>query len=468
MSRFNKTVPANLPDTENLAGAPAHAQSPELALVSLLLTSFAQDQFYRTANETFEHLKSLLGQVNPLFAAKALIYARREFGMRSITHVGASELSALVRGQQWADDFFYRIVRRPDDMQEIIAYHFSKKYKLTNAMRRGFAKALQGMDGYQLAKYRGEGKAVRMVDVVNLVHPKETQSIAALMTGNLTLDTVDTWEAALSAAGSDPEAKRKAWMHVILAGNLPYLAMLRNLRNIIDQVPNMVPDICELLVKRETIKKALIFPFQYQTAFDEVVKMPVSKERNMVIVSLQKAFELAVDNVPVFPGRTLVALDVSGSMKGKPAYIGANFAAILAKSNHADVLAFDTASWLINYNPADSLSTIHQHFKFMGGGTDFNCIFSKIKRPYDRIIVLSDMQAWVGRNVPREAFNSYKSRSGSNPKIYSFDLQGYGSLQFPEKNVYALAGFSEKIFGIMGALESDEKVLVDTIKNVQL
>lgn len=48
--------------------------------------------------------------------------------------------------------------------------------------------------------------------------------------------------------------------------------------------------------------------------------------------------------------------------------------------------------------------------------------------------------------------------------MYSIDLAGYGTLQVPEKDVYCLAGFSEKIFDLMMYLEEDKNALLNTIK----
>lgn len=75
------------------------------------------------------------------------------------------------------------------------------------------------------------------------------------------------------------------------------------------------------------------------------------------------------------------------------------------------------------------------------------------------------MQAWVigsyyyrdSSNTPQNALKRYKSRTGANPNIWSFDLQGYGTLQFPENKVYTLAGFSEKVFDIIPLIEEGEK-----------
>lgn len=53
-------------------------------------------------------------------------------------------------------------------------------------------------------------------------------------------------------------------------------------------------------------------------------------------------------------------------------------------------------------------------------------------------------------------------------KMYSIDLAGYGTLQVPEKDVYCLAGFSEKIFDLMKFFEEDKDALVNTIKAIEM
>ena len=93
MAFFNKKA-KTATETTNHAGGAAYKQTPELELVSILLTSFAQDQFYRSANQTFADLGKLVKQVEPDFAAKAAIYARNEFGMRSITRSNSTRSCA--------------------------------------------------------------------------------------------------------------------------------------------------------------------------------------------------------------------------------------------------------------------------------------------------------------------------------------------------------------------------------------
>ncbi len=417
------------------------------------------------------------------FVAQAAVYARTVFGMRSISHVVASELAKSISGESWAKEFYTTIVYRPDDMMEILSYHTSKNGKVPNSMKKGFAKAFDKFSKYQLAKYRGEGKGFKLIDVVNLVHPVAVESnaeaIQALIKGKL--KSFDTWESELTKAGQSAsneeekaDFKKDVWVKLITEKKIGYFALLRNLRNIIEQAPEVINAAIEMLVDEKLILKSLVLPFRYLTAFDEIKKLTDGKIVRSVLMALNKAVDIAVKNVPVFEGETLVVLDVSGSMqemsKGtkSPHIIGALFAAVLTKSNNCDLMTFDNDARYVNVNPMDSTITIANAIPYTGGGTDFHSIFKRANKKYDRVIVLSDMQGWIGYNTPTTTYDAWKSATGSNPFIYSFDLNSYGTMQFPEKNVYCIAGFSEKVFDIMKMLEADKKALINTIKSVKI
>lgn len=473
MSRFNKAVAPT--KTTNYAGGEAYSQSPELELVSILLTSFAQDTFYRKASDTFDRLKQLVVITNKEFVAKAAVYARTKFGMRSITHVVASELAKYISGEKWAKDFYNAVIYRPDDMMEILSYHTANNGKIPMSIKKGFAKAFDKFSKYELAKYRGENKGFKLVDIVNMVHPKPVEknqeAISALIKGEL--KSFDTWETELTKAGQaaenedqKDELKKEAWTKLIKEKKIGYFALLRNLRNIIEQAPDVLPNALELLTNEALIKKSLVLPFRFTTAFEEIQKLNAGSQVRIALVALNKALDISVSNVPKFDGDSLVVLDVSGSMSGKPSQIGSLFAAVLIKSNNADFMVFSDNAAYKNVNPMDSTITIANSIKFSSGGTNFHSIFQRANKPYNRIIILSDMQGWIGHDTPKADFAAYKKSTGANPFIYSFDLNGLGSMQFPEQNVYALAGFSEKVFDIMALLEQDRKALITEIKKI--
>lgn len=491
MSLFNTKTVAQAPvKTTNLAGGEAYVESAELELVSLLLTNFVQGQFYRSADDSLARLKELVASCDPEFVAKAAVFARDEFHMRSVTHATAAEVALRASGKAWARRFFSRVIQRPDDMTEILAYFVAQNGRrpLPNAMKRGFADAFNGFDGNTLAKYRGEGKGVSLVDVVNLVHPRPTERNAEALRGLAagTLRVSHTWESQMSAAGQNAEteedkieAKAEVWKSLVTTGNIGYMALLRNLRNIITQADDETKAAAiGLLGNVAKVRGSKILPFRFRTAFDELKTVPGSAP---FIRALSQGLDLSVSNVPTFEGSTLVAVDLSGSMKpgfynaGKPdskipVKIASLFASALYKGGgDVDVMAFANTAKYLNLDPSSSvLSNAEVIENSLDGGTDFHVIFRDAKRKYDRIIILSDMQAWMGGNVPKVEFEAYRQKFGASPKIFSVDLTGLGSLQFPEKDVFAVAGFSEKIFDLMAVLERDKSALVNAVKAVEL
>lgn len=488
MSRFNTKSTGT--KTTNLAGGEAYAQSPELALVSLLLTSFAKDEFYKSSNSSLLDLNTLVEACDKLFVAKAAVFARTKFGMRSITHAVASELAKYIRGEQWAKNFYSSVVHRPDDITEILSYHFANKQTESNAMKKGLAKAFDKFDKYQLAKYKGEGKGLKLIDAVNLLHPvpteKNREALKELVEGKLR--SFDTWESELTKAGQAAtseeekgELKKEAWVNLIQSRKIGYFALLRNLRNIKEQSHDILKEALELLVDATLIKKSLVLPFRYLTAIEQ---FDTDSNARDIVVALNKAMDISCSNIPVFSGRSLVVCDYSGSMGdgySSYKYKGSLFGAAFARANNADFMIFGDSAEYVGYNPGDSVLTITKHFTNqnnggyyqnksgiqVGHGTNFSSIFHKADKAYDRVIIFSDMQGWIGGYTPVREFNSYKSRMGANPVIYSFDLTGYGTMQFPENNVYALAGFSEKVFDIMKLLEQDRNSMISEINKVE-
>lgn len=473
MSHFNEKKQTG---ATNLAGGVAYKESKELQLVSLLLTSFGDDKYYQKATDVFEKLDSLISACDKLFCAKAIVFARKQFGMRTITHYAASVLAKYVGGEAWAKDFYRSVVKRPDDMTEIIACHLNRKQKITNAMKKGFGEAFGGFDGYALSKYRGEGNVVKLVDVANICHPKETEknggAITRLINGDL--KSFDTWESELSAAGNDDNAKKAVWHRLLDENKLGYFALLRNLRNILKLGDKELKQTAlSALLSENAIRKSLVLPFRFSTAYKELSAVDTDAMRQ-----ISRACELACSNVPKLSGKTLVALDVSGSMESaNVADTAALFTAVLVKSNDCDIITFSDNAQYKFVNPDDSLMTIKDSLKFASGRTNFIDVFNKANKRYDRVILLSDMQAWEACGYtwlgyadlrPSAAYNAYKRKYNPDCKCYSVDLAGYGTLQLPEKDVYCLAGFSEKIFDLMKLFEEDKDALVNTIKSVEL
>ena len=494
MGKFNTKAKTGSPKTINRAGGQAYKQTNKLAITSILFTSFLKDQFYRTEKETIIVIKNLIASMSDKkFIAKAAIYARNVFGMRSITHLTAAELAANVRGESWLRKFINSVVRRVDDMSEILAYYIanygelnSKKRlaKMPNALRRGLADAFSKFTAYHLAKYKMESRDVSLIDLVNLVHPKPTKQNAGALKAlvNGTLGPADTWESALSKTGQIAEdeeelkeLKSSAWFKLLSENKLGYLAALRNIRNICAQSPESMPLLCKVLTNPESIKKSLVFPYQIIKAQEVVLSEGMNNRQ--ILTALNTALELTCKNIPEFTGKTLICLDDSGSMgdlynNKSPFSMGSLFAAMLFKSdNDCDLMMFsDDARLVKDINPLDSIATIRTRIgeHRTSRGTNFHAPFQRAVKAYDRMIFLSDEQGWIEYDTPVNDLRRYERVYNCKSYIYSWDLSGYGNMQFPEDRVIALAGFSDRIFDLMRNAETDKSVMLHAIEEIEL
>ena len=106
-----------------------------------------------------------------------------------------------------------------------------------------------------------------------------------------------------------------------------------------------------MLTDEKLIKKSLVLPFRFTTAYNELQSCSGPAVRK-ALQALNEAVEISLNNVPKFEGETLVVLDVSSSMSGRVSEISSLFAAVLIKRNNCDFLKFEGKAWYANYNPA--------------------------------------------------------------------------------------------------------------------
>ncbi len=461
------------PDTVNFAGGQAFTQTAKLEFVSALLTTFLKDEFYRSEPQTMATIRSLLVKIDdPRFAAQAAIYVRHTHGMRSVSHLVAGELAKSVKGARWSKEFFDRVVRRPDDALEILGYYLAVHGRpIPNSLKKGLGAALARFDEHQLAKYRRDHGTFKLVDAVNLVRPCATPALSKLVRGELA--PAETWETKLTQAGKAETAedvaaaKTQAWGELVRERKLGYLALLRNVRNILTHAPESIDALCTQLADEPAVRRSLVFPFQFLTAV-EVLKQGNLPGADRVMDALNTAVDHSLANVPRFEGRTLIALDSSGSMVGQPQAIGSLFAATLVKAMGADLMLFSDDARYVSLNRRDSTLSAAKSIPFISGGTNFHAIFQRANRAYDRIVILSDMQGWIGGGAPLQPFADYQRRYSVAPRVFSFDLKGYGTMQFPQERVYCLAGWSDRVFEIMQKLDLDPAALVREVEAVPL
>ncbi len=126
-----------------------------------------------------------------------------------MSHLVASELVRAVKGEQWTKRFLEKVVRRPDDVLEILACYLATYGRpIPNALKKGLGAALARFDEYQVAKYRRESAEIKLVDAVNLLHPPNSEALGSWCAMNWRLRK--TWEVKLTQAGAEAADKDEA------------------------------------------------------------------------------------------------------------------------------------------------------------------------------------------------------------------------------------------------------------------
>ena len=472
MAKFNST---NTNKTVNRSGHAAYKMRDKEKLITQVLTSFFDEKkFYgNNSTEMQETIKSVI-KTDPQFVANLAVFARREFNMRSVSHILTAYLAHEVEGKPYTRKTVKAVSLRGDDVTEIMAAYLNLFGKpIPNALKKGISDAMQRFDEYTLAKYKGEGKAVKMRDLLCLCRPTpkdKEQSDMWKRCLNGELETPITWETQLSANGNNKET----WEELIDSGKVGYMALLRNLRNILNANPSNVNKVLDLIENPEAVKRSKQLPFRYLSAYKELENIGGSR----VFDVLENAVEASIENVPKLAGTTVIAVDVSGSMsdlvssKSKVrCYEIAMLLGLIANKICENSIFYTFNSDIRKYPVSHRSGILETALKSnCGGGTNMSLPFNKMiadRVKADRIIVLSDNECNSGgywRAPVQTIADEYRRKSGCDIWVHAIDLQGYGTQQFHGKKTNIIAGWSEKVFDFIKLAEQGEGNLEKTIE----
>ena len=224
-----------------------------------------------------------------------------------------------------------------------------------------------------------------------------------LIDGNLEIP--DTWEVNLSG-GAD---KKETFERMLSEGKLGYMAVLRNLRNMIQS------DVDKSLVRRAIIEgnKKRILPFRFVAA---------ARYAPMFEPELDIAMQESIKELPKLDGKTIVLVDVSGSMDYgtlsrnsdmKPIDAAASLASIV---NADDLRVFSFSEKIKEVPPRRGMSGVDAVIKSQTHSGTYlaEAIKQMNKIGYDRLIVITDEQSHDGVRPPLQGSKAYMINVSTN------------------------------------------------------
>jgi len=369
-------------------GAPPKQISPELQLRrSVLACMLWEDQFYEDGVAIAGRIRELVAKVPAEKVAALAIEAREKMKLRHAPLLLVREMARLATHRHLVAETLTRVIQRADELTEFVAIYWSEgKQPLSAQVKKGLAAAFTRFDEYALAKYN-RATPVKLRDVLFLSHAKPVDAAQAELWKRLVegeLATPDTWEVALSS-GAD---KREAWERLLSENKLGALALLRNLRNM-----------AEAKVSEQAIRDGLarmkterVLPFRFIAA---------ARYAPQWEPELEKAMFRALEGQSKLHGKTVLLVDVSGSMDvqlSRRSEMRRNDAAyglaVLLREIAEDVSIYTFSDRLVRvpsrqgFALRDALNASQPH-----NGTYLGQALKGIDEKYDRLIVITDEQS---------------------------------------------------------------------------
>lgn len=485
MSKFNEK---NTNLTKNNEGHIAFKMQPKEELMTQVLTTFFNEsKFYGdNSKKIIELANNVIDSGGAEFVSKLAVYTRKEMHLRSVCHVLACVIAHNNNSKKFTRITVKNVIERADDITEILACYISMYGKpIPNSLKKALSDAMNRFDAYSFKKYNGGNKNVKFKDVLKLTHarPKDhNQDVIFEQILNDKLPQIQTWQTELSQNGNNSES----WETLIENNKLGYMALLRNLRNIINAEPSNIEKVYEKLADKNSVLHSKQLPFRFYTAYKELKS--VTNAGSKVFDALETAIEYSVENMQKIPGTTVIAIDVSGSMLDKISsktdircFEIAFLLGVLAVKicDNAIVYTFDNELHKKNISSKGGIIAQALNLDRIGGGTSLELplremINENIKA--DRLIILSDNEInsnsrWYNQGYQKvcQSFaDTYRKTINADLWVHAIDMQGYGTQQFSGKNTNIIAGWSEKILDFISLAETDRIKQVEMIENYNI
>jgi len=437
MSSLNKRVYAPQARAVNHAGTAVRAITPEKQLVRMTLANMLwENQFYVNGEKSADVIAKLVQQCDAQFVSNLAIMARTQFKLR---HVPLLLTRELARTGRLAAHVLNAVIQRPDEMSEFLSIYWRDgKTPIGNQVKRGLATAFAKFSEYALAKWDKNSSAVRMRDVMFLVHPKpESPAQAALFkrVADNALKTPDTWESELSA-GAD---KRETFTRLMQEKKLGALAFLRNLRNM---TQSGVQD-SQIREYAQTLDVTKVLPFRYIAAARIVPEYEDMLEQ-LMFRSLESHEKL--------PGVTKLYVDVSGSMFGTKIsqksdlerFDAAAALAVLCREICETVEIYSFSDRAVRVPPRRGFALVEAIRQSQAhNGTNLGRSLNSTGSPCDRVIVFTDEQS-----------HDRPGKPGFGAKGYIVNVAAYEN-GVNHDHWLTISGFSEAIVDYIQAVEKD-------------
>jgi hypothetical protein len=278
-------------------------------------------------------------------------------------------------------------------------------------------------------------------------------------------------------------AVARTWETLVTSGRLGYMALLRNLRNLLEANVNasVLAHACATLADPGQVARAKQLPFRFLAAYREVLALK-NGAAAPVLAALEAAISASVANLRGFDGttRVVVACDVSGSMQQPISPrskvllydVGLVLGMLLqSRCQHVVTGIFGNTWKRIALPQGQVLRNVQELYRRegeVGYSTNGYLVIQDLRQRrevVDKVMIFTDCQLWSDRGVEvAQEWAAYRANVAPQARLYLFDLAGHGPTPLDvraEHGVALIAGWSDKVFDVLAALEHGGDALTD-------
>ena len=274
----------------------------ERSVMSCLLW---EGEFYESGQTIAQRITELVKQVPAEDVARVAVQAKRDMKLRHVPLILVRELMRTAEGRKQTGALFPQVILRADDIAEFLALYWkdAKDEPLAKQVKKHLGESFRRFDEYQLAKYNGGQKAVKLRDALLITRPKPANAEQAELWRKLVkgeLATPDTWEVELSKSGD----KKSSWERLLAEDKLGGLAMLRNIRNM--REAGVADELIRQGINR--IQAGRLLPINFIAA---------ARHNPQFEPEIEAKFFGCFAGKEKVAGKTLILVDISPSMAAK-------------------------------------------------------------------------------------------------------------------------------------------------------
>lgn len=290
------------------------------------------------------------------------------------------------------------------------------------------------------------------------------------------------WETIPTEYLKSPEV----WVKLFTNDQLNGQALVRNITRLtkIGAFNDMVftRQVAKKLVDSDMIAKTRLHPVQYLLALITHTEGQLQRAKSgygsmwgsdrkkdwnsvpVIVEALNAGFHKSFKSLTPAYKRTLIGLDVSGSMSAdalgidlSAAQVSAAMAMVTARTEPwYQIMGFGTQFRDLNISPSDSLDTVNRKVRAMTmGGTDVAqpMIWAlKNKIEVDTFIIYTDNETWAGAIQPDRALCDYRQKMGIDAKLIAVGVAATAfSVGDPNdvNGTFNVAGFDSSAPGVI-------------------